>query len=77
MVEKIHTLDDETDAFDFENFVKNAISKYKHYLQYNHGTMRKNTNNIIKKELDFVALTSKINCLGALFANSSTTESMS
>ena len=60
---------DEGATFDLNNFMKNAKSKYAHYVQ---DKLWKKSQTIedIKKESDIVALTSKIDRLEALLARS-------
>ena len=64
------TIWDEGGPFDLENFMKNAKSKYNHYVQDKLWNKTKMMTDI-KKETDIVALTSKIDRLEALLAKSS------
>ena len=61
------TIWDEGGSFDLENFMKNAKSKYNHYVQDKLWNKTK-TMTDIKKETSIVALTSKIDCLEALLS---------
>lgn len=70
------TIWDEGGPFDLENFMKNAKSKYNHYVQDKLWN-KKTTMTDIKKETDIVALTSKIDRLEALLAKTSATSSNS
>ena len=67
---------DEGNNFDLNNFMKNAKSKYIHYVK---DKMWKKSKTIedVKKESDIVALTSKIDRLEALLARSSESNSNS
>ena len=51
--------------FDLDNFMKNAKSKYTHYVKDNMWTKSKIIKDI-KKDLEIVALNSKIHCLEVL-----------
>ena len=68
------TIWDEGGNFDLENFMKNAKSKYNHYVQDKLWNKTK-TMSDIKKETDIVALTSKIDRLEALLTKASSANS--
>ena len=67
---------DEGAAFDLNNFMKNAKAKYNHYTQ-DKLWLKTKTMTDIKKETDIVALTSKIDRLEALLAQSAASTSTS
>ena len=70
------TIWDEGGPFDLENFMKNAKSKYNHYVQDKLWNKNK-TMTDIKKETDIIALNSKIDRLEALLAKTSANSSNS